>query len=204
VSLRFFPSETRSLSLLTSLADVLREALATTSELFSAEEAGADALRERLEALELKSTDLHYALLTHLRTSFVNPLPREDLYTFSRHLARSIGFVASAGSSLPHAADRRTDRVTELLEILGRQADLGRKALAGLGRLEDLEDLWLDLLRLSSRSRRTQRAWQLDQAGESRIASVITQQVLARDLQGAADALLGFTDHLGHVLVKES
>lgn len=204
MSLRFFPSETRSLELLTSLSDVLREALAGASELLAADEDGVKPLRERIDALEMKATDLHYALLTHLRTSFVNPLPREDLYAFSRLLARAVSAVAAAASGLPETADRRSERVTELLEILGRQADLIRKVMAGIGRLESLEDLWLDLLRLSSRARRTQRAWLLDQAGIQKIATVIPQQVLSRDLQSAADAMLGFADHLGHVLVKES
>ena len=35
---------------------------------------------------EAKSAELHFALLTHMRTSFLNPLPREDMYTLSRFL----------------------------------------------------------------------------------------------------------------------
>lgn len=204
MSLRFFPSETRSLTLLTSLADVLREALSKTSELLSADEDEARSARQRLATLELKASDLHYALLTHLRTSFVNPLPREDLYIFSRLLGRAVGWADSAGTSLPQAASRHTERVTEILEILGRQTDLARKALAGLGNLQDLEDVWLDILRLGSRARRTHRAWLSELAQEAKLSTVIEQQVLARDLQALSDSMLAFADHLGHVLVKES
>ena len=204
MSLRFFPSETRSLTLLTSQADVLRESLSKLSELLSADEDGARAARQRLEALELRATDLHYGLLTHLRTSFVNPLPREDLYTFSRFLGRAVGAADSAGASLPQAAGRHTARVTELLEILERQTSLARAALAGLGKLEDLEDTWLDILRLGSRARRTHRSWLVDLGHETKLAGFVEQRVLAEDLRSLSDALLGFADHLGHVLVKES
>lgn len=204
MSLRLFPSETRSLELLTSLADVLRESLAADSELLATDSDGERGLLARLESLELKASDLHYALLTHLRTSFVNPLPREDLYAFSRLLHSAVSSVAGAGPLLQLAGAARSDRVPELLEILGRQADLSRTALAGLGKLESLEDTWLDLLRLASRARRTQQAWLLELADVQKFSNVVRQEVLALDLDRAAEALLGFADHLGHVLVKES
>jgi uncharacterized protein Yka (UPF0111/DUF47 family) len=205
VRLRFFPSETRSLELLTSLAGVLEESLDITAHLLGPEQPGPE-LR-KLESLELQAGDLHYALLTHLRSSFVNVLPREDLYDFSRELHTAVSAVVGAAPLVPETADSKStpsERLPELLEILGQQAGLARAALSGLGRLESLEDSWLDLLRLGSRARRARRDWLLEIADLPKASTGLRRQVLADELERASAALGGFADRLGHVLVKES
>lgn len=205
MSPRLFPSESRSLELLTSMATVLRETIAATSYLLSADRHERKELLREQEARELKAGDLHYALLTHLRTSFVNPLPREDLYTFSRRLFSATTSMVGAGPLVAESdASQISERVPELLEILGRQTDLTKAALGGLGRLDALEDTWLDLLRLSTRANRTRRAWMLELATAQKIGTVVRQDVLSQDLGQVAQRLHDVTDHLGHVLVKES
>ena len=203
--LRFFPSETRSLELLTSLAGVLEETLDITSQLLGPDRP--DPFLRQLEGLEVKAGDLHYALLTHLRSSFVNVLPREDLYDFSRELHRAISSVVGAAPLLPDAVDAKaitSERLPELLEILRTQATLARAALGGLGRLESLEEAWLDMLRLGSRARRAQRDWNLEIADLPKASTSLKRKVLADELGRASEALASFADRLGHVLVKES
>ncbi|MGO3090271.1 MAG: hypothetical protein ACTII7_11410 [Galactobacter sp.] len=205
VRLRFFPSETRSLELLTSLASLLEEALDTTSQLLGPDRP--DAFLRQLEELEVRAGDLHYALLTHLRSSFINVLPREDLYDFSRELHRAVSAVVGAAPLLPDAVDSKSitsERLPELLEILRHQATLARTALSGLGRLEFLEDAWLDLLRLTSRARRARRDWSLEIADLPKASTSLRRKVLADELGRASDSLANFADRLGHVLVKES
>lgn len=210
MSLRLFPSETRSLDLLTSLAAALRDAITTDAELLGAAEEDRRTLASRLTSLETRADDLHYALLTHLRSSFVNPLPREDLYEFSRQLHSAVSFVVAAGPTLQPAHDSAgagagaDDPVPELLEIMSRQVDLARQALAGLGKLESIEDTWLDLVRLDARSRRAHRTWMLHLADLPKASTALARQVPAAELGRAAAALRGFADQLGHVLVKES
>jgi uncharacterized protein Yka (UPF0111/DUF47 family) len=205
VRLRFFPSETRSLELLTSLASVLQESLEITSPLLLP--GRTDQELRKLEALEVQAGDLHYALLTHLRSSFVNVLPREDLYDFSRSLYTAVSAVVGAAPVLPEAASNRTstsDRLPELMEILEQQVGLARSALIGLGQLESLEDSWLDLLRLVSRARRAHRDWLLEIADLPKASTGMRRQVLANELGRASAALSAFADRLGYVLVKES
>lgn len=210
MSLRLFPSETRSLDLLTSLASVLQDAITTDAELLGAAEDERRTLAARLDALELKANDLHYALLTHLRSSFVNPLPREDLYDFSRLLQTATSAVVAAGPLLRPAYDTAgatsgsDDPVPEVLEVMERQVDLARTALAGLGRLESIEDTWLDMLRLDSRARRAHREWLLRLADLPKASTALRRRVPATELERAASALRSFADQLGHVLVKES
>jgi hypothetical protein len=205
VRLRFFPSETRSLELLTSLAGILEESIDITARLLGPDRP--DPELRRLEALELQAGDLHYALLTHLRSSFVNVLPREDLYDFSRELHTAVSAMTDAGPLLAEAFGPKvspSERLPELLEILSQQATLARTALSGLGKLESLEDAWLDLLRLGSRARKAHRDWLLEIADLPKAATSLRRQVLAGELARASSALTGFADRLGHVLVKES
>ena len=86
MKLRLFPQEPAGLVLLAQMAGVIVAATGTLSEILGAQASQHERLTEELHEHESKSLDLHFALLTHMRTSFVNPLPREDMYALSRYL----------------------------------------------------------------------------------------------------------------------
>ena len=200
-----FPLETRSLELLLNLCREVQSSVQTLAELLGAPEADRDGLSAKLHASETRATDLHYALLTHLRTSFVNPLPREDLYTFSRLLHESVEQLGGVGELMLQAEPSRLSRrAAEQLEMLGRQADLVGDAIGGLRHLDDLEDTWLQLVRLAKRAERTHRAWIGEISELQKNSTVIKFRSLAEGLITAVRTLRQVADHLGRVLVKES
>ena len=97
MKLRLFPQEPAGLVLLAQMASVIVAGTGTLSEILGAPASEHERLAEELHEHESKSLDLHFALLTHMRTSFVNPLPREDMYTLSRHLTEAMEKLDAAG-----------------------------------------------------------------------------------------------------------
>jgi uncharacterized protein Yka (UPF0111/DUF47 family) len=84
MKLRLFPQEPAGLNLLSQLARQIVFASATMAEILGAPATEHHRLVEDMHNHEARSAELHFALLTHMRTSFVNPLPREDMYALSR------------------------------------------------------------------------------------------------------------------------
>lgn len=202
--LRLFPSETRSLKLLTGMSELLQRAVTTAAELISAPVTERTALREEIKENLHEVDDKTYTLLTHLRTSFINPLPREDLFTFSRHLRASIGAVDNAAGLIPEAIPMRSTSLAELLELMEQQAKVLRKVFAHLAQLDDVEDDWLDLMRLTTRGRHAIRNWKCEISETTRVQTALSQTMLLDDLREAHYELIQAMNHLGTILVKES
>ncbi len=179
------------------------------TDAFEYSDMGVPAMRETfgsaLDASEARATDLHYAVLTHLRTSYVNPLPREDVYTFSRLLHEAVEQLSGGGILIAHLGKRHlSHRAAEQLELIGRQTELTTEALGKLQRLDDLEDVWLDLVRISKRAHRTHQTW-LGEIGElNKAGTIIRHRSVADQLHSCSQSLRAVADHLGRVLVKES
>jgi uncharacterized protein Yka (UPF0111/DUF47 family) len=205
VKFSLFPSETRGLELLLGLCAEVQNCIQILSQLLGAISEDRPDLTDELNRAETRATDLHYALLTHLRTSFVNPLPREDLYTFSRLLHEVVAGLCGAGELMGHPGVKwLSERAGEQLEILGRQAELTTAAIGELDRLDDLEDTWLQMVRTTKRAFRTHRTWMGELSDLQKASTVIKHRSVAEQLLGAANSLRAVADHLGRVLVKES
>lgn len=194
----------RGLGLLRDLASEVNLCVGVLSEMLGSSEDRAVQL-DALDASEARATDLHYAVLTHLRTSYVNPLPREDVYTFSRLLHEAVEQLSGAGILIAHLGKRHlSHRAAEQLELIGRQTELTTEALGKLQRLDDLEDVWLDLVRISKRAHRTHQTW-LGEIGElNKAGTIIRHRSVADQLHACSQSLRAVADHLGRVLVKES
>lgn len=202
---RLFPVETRGLGLLQQLGEIVRQGVETLSELLGAPAGDQQGLIRELEQFEQRATDLHHAVLTHLRTSYVNPLPREDLYTFSRLLNDAVAELAGAGDLMVTTSVAGISRrAAEQLEMLGRQSEMTNDALGKLQHPDDLEDAWLQMIRLGRRARRTHRAWLGEISELSKASTILRHRAVAEQLLAAVDSLHALADHLGRVLVKES
>ncbi|GAB3662982.1 hypothetical protein GCM10027591_14090 [Zhihengliuella somnathii] len=200
-----FPQETRSLTLLGELCTTIQDCVQALSEVLGVLSEGNEDQLATLDRAEIHALDTHYALLTQLRTSYVTPVPREDLYTFSRLLHDTVGELRSVGD-LMTSADLKwiSHRAAEQLELIGRQASLTTTALGSLDRLDDLEDTWLQLMRLNKRVGRTHHAWVGETADLQRSSTIIRHRAVADQMLAAATRLHAVADHLGRVLVKES
>lgn len=202
---RLFPQETAGLELLASMAQQSVLGVQTLSEMFGARRADYEQLVDTLTANDARCTELSRTLLTQLRTSFVNPLPREDLLILSESLSETTGHLLAVGELMQlHAIDRLPSEAADLLGIVGRQTELTVGAMRSLSRLEDLEDYWLEMVRLARRAEHTYRVWSANALRELSIGHFARTVEVARALVDAVHSLQAVAIQVGRIIVRES
>ena len=204
VKFQLFPSASRGLDQLRDLAALIHDSVEIVAEMVGNSDEREDLVRGLSDA-ETKASDLHHAVLTFLRTNYLSPLPREDMYTFARLLHEAVELLRGAGElinalgSTPLSA-----RAAEQLELMGQLGELANGSLRRLHHLDDLEDNWLQMLHLSKRMARTHLAWSIENANFSKATTMHRHQLVADQLNESCTVMRQFADHLGRVLVKES
>ena len=202
---RLFPQETAGLELLSSMAQQSVQAVQTLSEMFGARRVDYEGLVEELTAIDTRTAELSRSLLTQLRTSFVNPLPREDLLILSESLQLTVERLGGVGELvLLHGLERLPGEAADLLEIVTREAELTVAAMRGLANLDDLEDYWFDMTRLAKRAEHTHRVWSSSALREVSITTFARNVEVGRELLAAARALRDVATHVGRIIVRES
>ena len=205
VKLRLFPQEPAGLNLLAQLARQIVLATGTLSEILGAPATENERLVEDMHNHEAKCAELHFALLTHMRTTFVSPLPREDMYALSRYLNEAMEKLDAAAELVSlYKLDRLPKRAADQLEIISRQAELTVDAMRNLDNLDDLEDYWIEVLRLSKRAERSHRVWVADMLNEMKSARYARTRDIADELVGVTRDMRRIATQVGSIIVKES
>jgi uncharacterized protein Yka (UPF0111/DUF47 family) len=205
VKLRLFPQEPAGLHLLSQMAHQIVLATATMAEIMGAPAAEHGRLVEDMHNHEAKSAELHFALLTHMRTSFVNPLPREDMYALSRYLNEAIEKLDAAAELVAlYKLERLSKRAADQLEVIGRQAELTVDAMLRLNNLDELEDYWIEILRLAKRAERSHRVWVADMTQDMKWAQYARHRDIANQLVEVTKDMRRIATQVGSIIVKES
>jgi len=205
VKLRLFPQEPAGLNLLAQLARQIVLATGTLSEILGAPATENERLVEDMHNHEAKCAELHFALLTHMRTTFVSPLPREDMYALSRYLNEAMEKLDAAAELVSlYKLDRLPKRAADQLEIISRQAELTVDAMRNLDNLDDLEDYWIEILRLAKRAERSHRVWVADMLNEMKPARYARTRDIADELVGVTRDMRRIATQVGSIIVKES
>ncbi len=200
-----FPQESAGLDLLSQMARQIVLGTGTLSEILGAGSGEHGRLVEDMHNHEAKSADLHFALLTHMRTSFVNPLPREDMYTLSRFLNEAMEKLDAAAELVAlYKLERLPRRAAEQLEIISRQAEITVVAMQKLNNLDDLEDYWIEILRLAKRAERTHRVWVADMLKDMKSAQYARHRDIADQLVDVSKDMRRIATQVGSIIVKES
>jgi hypothetical protein len=187
------------------MADLVFAGTHTLAELLGAGRADFPSLAESLRRHEAASTAAFATLLTTMRTSFINPLPREDLYLLGRFLNEASEVLTGAGELIElYSLDRIPARVSDQLEILSRQAELTVAAMKSLNDLDSLEDYWLEILRLAKRAEHTHRVVVAELLEAHNTTTFAKYRTLADQLGAASRQMRTVATQVGSIIVKES
>jgi uncharacterized protein len=202
---RLLAPDTASLEHLAALADGMRAAVDRVAQLMSASTAHTEDADEELTRIDTEATARHMALLTSLRSAFITPLPRQDLYLLADGMNDAVEKVCNAGILIIFTEQYRLPTAPlDILEILGRQADLFKEATGQFRDLDELEETWIQLQRLSKRSERLMTQWIAGMADDLLQRNYNRQRETAHAISAALASVRRVTVHVGTILVRES
>ncbi|HEY8293973.1 MAG TPA: nuclease PIN [Micrococcaceae bacterium] len=202
---RLFAQERAGLEILSTMARGLGPAVLTLSEMLAAPAADHAALAERLHTHEAETASLQVSLMTQMRSSFINPLPREDLFTLSRYLTDAMEKLDGAGELiLIYRLERTSRRASELLDIIARQTEITAEVVRTLDDLDEAEDYWIETLRLAKRADHTHRVYVGELLADHKPASYAKHRDLADALKGVTTDMRRLATTVGSIIVKEA
>jgi predicted phosphate transport protein (TIGR00153 family) len=208
VRIRLRPSENAFYGLFSQAADNLVTGAEILGEL-SLPAPDYQSISDRLRDIEHASDEITHALMRKLNSTFVTPFDREDIYQLGGQLDDVMDHMEAAGnlvylyglSNLP-ALPRE---MHELIETLGRAAQLTAKTMPRLQSLKDLEPYWIEANRIENEGDHAYRMLLVRLfSGEYDALTVLKLKEVADELEEAADAFEHVANTVETITVKES
>ena len=197
--------DTPALRHMADLAEALHRSVHLVAQVAGTRGPEADRAARELEELDSSSSATLMAFLTALRSAYVTPLPRQDLYRLASGVHATTRRVVSAGVLIQRAdLEELPTHALDVLETVGRQAELLARGAAEMRDLDALEATWMQLLRASRRTERIMVEWLADLGMDLLQRDYNRQREVAWALHAALEALSRVNMALGMVLVRES
>ncbi|GAA1803156.1 DUF47 domain-containing protein [Nesterenkonia flava] len=195
----------KTTGLLAEIARRVADGVGLLSQLLGTPSSERAAQREELLSLEGQVMDLHFNLMTQIRSVFLTPLPREDIYMLSQQLNRVMEHVTAAGDLIITRKNLQLpSSCASQVETLSRQAELTVAAMSVLDDFDHLEEYWVQVQRLAKQANRTHRDWvtSTDTAFQPNIA--LQQTEIAEQILAAVHAQRSVAVTCGAIIVRES
>ncbi|MEU5467985.1 DUF47 domain-containing protein [Kocuria salsicia] len=205
MAFRIFPEDERVTDLLVQMAQCVLTAVEQLSEhLGQIDKVWELPITDLLDT-EDRCTNLYFSLMTTTRSSYVVPIPRQDVYVLGHWLLRAVQcLVACAELHRQYKVERPSSHATEQLAVIQNMAHMTLKAMGRLTSLEELDDYWFEMIRLTRQAERTQRSYRASLLDEFKAGQAIRRMDTAQQLFDAAQALGQVSSEVGRILVAES
>jgi predicted phosphate transport protein (TIGR00153 family) len=206
VRLRLTPQDNSFFELFATTGTILVEATTLLAEVLGADQPGREAIAKRMEEVEHSGDEATHAVLRRLNSSFVTPFDREDIYTLASRLDDCVDLMQAAVDLVVlYQVGTLPDAVSDLVQILARQAELTADAMPRLRSLADLTDYWVEINRLENQADQIHRRLLATLFGGAYDAiEIMKHKEIVETLESAADAF----EHVAHtvetIAVKES
>lgn len=202
---RIFPEDEQVVEQLVHMARCVTAGVDLLAEHSSASE---DRREETMQALldtEDECNNLYFSLMTTTRSSYVVPIPRQDLYLLGQWLRKAVeALVACAETQQLYKIDRPTSHATEQLGIIRLMSEMTSKAMSRLTTLDELDDYWFEMIRMSRQSERAHRIYRSALLDKHKAPQAIRRMDTARTILDASRALSNVAAEVGRVVVSES
>ncbi|RKQ33649.1 hypothetical protein [Kocuria tytonis] len=204
MAFRIFPEDERITDLLVQMSQCVSTVVEQLSEhIGQADNVWEQPLGDLLET-EDRCTNLYFSLMTTTRSSYVVPIPRQDVYVLGHWLLKAVqSLVACAEFHRQYRVERPSPHATDQLAVIQHMAHMTTKAMGRLASLDELDDYWFEMMRLTRQTERTQRAYRADLLENHKAAQAIRRMDTAQQLFDAAAALGQVSAEVGRILVTE-
>ena len=205
MALRIFPEDERVTELLVQMSECVGTAVDQLAEhIGQIDKTWQHPITALLET-EDRCTNLYFSLMTTTRSSYVVPIPRQDVYILGQWLLRAAQcLVASAETHQLYKLERPSSHATEQLAVIQHMSLLTTKAMGRLTSLNGLDDYWFEMIRLARQAERAHRVYRASLLERFKTAQAIRRMDAAHQLFDAARALGQVSAEVGRILVTES
>lgn len=198
--------ESRFVDLFVEVAGHLVTAVELLAELLGADQAGREALTERMREVDQATEAATHAVLRELSAAFVTPIDRIDVYRLAWSLrACSRRIDALIDQTTLFGLGELPTGATDQVQLLSRAADLTREVMPQLNRMRAVSEVWIELTRLRKQAGRQHRRMLADlTAGPYDQVVLMRLTIVAQGLDEAAQGFEDIAYALETIVVKET
>jgi predicted phosphate transport protein (TIGR00153 family) len=206
VRFRLTPQDNSFYELFAATGGILVEATTVLAEVIGSDQTRREELAQRMEEIEHAGDESAHAVMRRLNSSFVTPFDREDIYQLASRLDDCLDLMQAAVDLMVlYRVGTLPAAVSELVQVLTRQAELTADAMPRLRSLSDLADYWVEINRLENQADSVYRRLLVKLFdGEYDAIEIMKHKEIIETLEEAADAF----EHVAHtvetIAVKES
>ncbi|WP_432537959.1 DUF47 domain-containing protein [Kineococcus arenarius] len=203
---RLTPRDDGFFELFARTGDILVEATAVLTEFLGSDQVRRVDLARRMEEVEHAGDEAAHAVLRRLTSSFVTPFDREDIYRLTSRLDDCLDLMHAAVDLIViYRVGTLPPAVSDLVQIITRQAELTREALPRLRAPGELADYWVEINRLENQADQIHRdLLGTIFGGEHDAITIMKLKEVVETLENTADAFEDVAHTVETIAVKES
>jgi predicted phosphate transport protein (TIGR00153 family) len=206
VRLRLTPRDTTYFDLLADLAQHNVAGAGLLAELLPADREGRKSIAKRFVEAEHLADDAAHAIMKRLNQTFVTPFDRDDIYGLASALDDCMDSMEEAADLIVlYRVEELPARVSEVVNVLQRCAELTAEAMPRLRSMDKLTDYWVEINRLENQGDRLHRKLVAQLFDDSPDAvELIKLKEIVDVLEDACDAFEHVANIVETIALKES